>query len=348
MAMGYLEIVQLLASYHTGLLAAILLTKRQLVGLTAFCIIFSLHMATNLGVELKLLSSTQDITSAYGLLYGPAFYLFVRGICVDKSIHLPIEAVHLLPAFMIALWRPDPSVAYMFGFPSLFIYVSLSVRLLFKHGSLTDEWRADDLNISLHWVRNALIGFVALTSIDIARTSLTLFRVNIPSDAALASVTVGVVLLLSFMVKAALRHNSNKGALPEQAFVESQAKASEDLQDYQDLFSQIEALMTREELWREPRLSLADLSEHLGAGTRDISRAINTSGNASFSLYVNGLRVAAINALMSDNANHDRTLIDLAYDVGFNSKSAFNRHYRALTGQSPSEAFKARKANNRS
>ena len=47
---------------------------------------------------------------------------------------------------------------------------------------------------------------------------------------------------------------------------------------------------------------------------------------------------------MADPDNHRRTVIELAYEAGFNSKSAFNRIYRDETGRTPSQAFQTHKS----
>ena len=70
---------------------------------------------------------------------------------------------------------------------------------------------------------------------------------------------------------------------------------------------------------------------------------MNSASGQNFSAYINNYRIEDINALMANQENHRRTLIELAYESGFNSKSAFNRIYRQMTGVTPGHAFREAK-----
>lgn len=339
MTLNLLDVTQLLSAYHCALLALLLAPKRKLAGLTLLCLTFSLHMATNLGVSLGVIGPRLDITSAFGLAYGPLFYLFVRGMADDTSKWTPITLLHLLPAAIIAIWQPEPPVPYFFGLPSIVIYVGLALRELYRHKRSRAAWRSDDLSISLDWVYKALIAFACLASVDMARELLGFAYSPESADLLLAFVIASVTVLFTLMTRAAFEHDRRKGALPSQAFQAATATIDPAEEVYETEFETIALLMETQELWREPRLSLADLARSAGLSTREISRAINLHSGASFADFVNGYRVDALNALMADPVNHRRTIMELAFEVGFNSKSAFNRVYRNVMGKTPTEAF---------
>jgi AraC-like DNA-binding protein len=52
--------------------------------------------------------------------------------------------------------------------------------------------------------------------------------------------------------------------------------------------------------------------------------------------YINTLRIEEFKRLISIPDNQKFTFMALAYDCGFNSKSAFNRFFKKSTGLSPS------------
>jgi AraC-like DNA-binding protein len=47
--------------------------------------------------------------------------------------------------------------------------------------------------------------------------------------------------------------------------------------------------------------------------------------------------------LLKDNQNHRRTMLDILFEAGFNSKSTFNSAFKKLAGETPSE-YKSRYA----
>lgn len=94
--------------------------------------------------------------------------------------------------------------------------------------------------------------------------------------------------------------------------------------------------------WRDPELSLPRLARHLGTNTAYLSRAFNEGLGLSFNAVVNQLRVDAVKAALSA-PTPPGDLLALALAVGFNSKTSFNRVFKAHTGLSPSQ-FRARHA----
>lgn len=336
MTFSLLDIVQLLAAYHCAGLTLVLVTRPQLASLAILTAAFSAHMAANLGVSIGIIPPALDITSAFGLIYGPAFYLFVRGLVKEERVGLPHLLPHFIPAAIIAIWQPEPPIPYIFGLPSLVIYIVLALRALRSHKRLSAELRSDAQAISLRWVENALIAFAVLAVLDIGREIIGFTSRAIPDDLALAFVISCVTGLLTAMMLAARQHDQRAGALPD---IELAPQSEGEDPRYAEAFERIGTLLEQEQAWREPRLSLSDLAQRLQLNPRDVSRAINLHGETSFARFINTYRIEALNALMADKANHARTIMELAYEVGFNSKSAFNRTYREMTGRTPTEAF---------
>jgi AraC-like DNA-binding protein len=71
--------------------------------------------------------------------------------------------------------------------------------------------------------------------------------------------------------------------------------------------------------------------------TRTISQIINQKENKNFYDFVNTYRFEEFKRLISLQKNQQYTLLSLAYDCGFSSKSSFNRYFKKATGQTPSE-----------
>ena len=89
--------------------------------------------------------------------------------------------------------------------------------------------------------------------------------------------------------------------------------------------------------YQDPELSLSSLAEKLGLSPHELSRVINTALKKSFNDFINEYRVADVARKMQDPAYHHITLMGIAYDAGFNSKSAFHRIFKEKTGKSPAE-----------
>lgn len=111
-----------------------------------------------------------------------------------------------------------------------------------------------------------------------------------------------------------------------------------------ELRERLEELMLVERLFIEPELTLTDLANRLDTHPNYLSQVINEIEGINFYDYINHLRVEEFKRLLLRPENQRFTLLAIAYDCGFNSKSAFNRCFKKTTGLSPSEYVKQLKA----
>lgn len=99
----------------------------------------------------------------------------------------------------------------------------------------------------------------------------------------------------------------------------------------------LEACMKNEQPWRNGELKLEELAERLALSAHELSQLINGACGVNFQDYLNGYRVVALKEALRDPARAGHTILDLAMDSGFNSKSALNRVFKAHTGITPGE-----------
>jgi AraC-like DNA-binding protein len=104
---------------------------------------------------------------------------------------------------------------------------------------------------------------------------------------------------------------------------------------HEEVEARLSTLMDRERLYREPSLTIAQLARRSGYPEYLVSAVINRRKGGNFWDYVNRHRVEAARACLGDPAD-DRTILDIAYDVGFTSKSTFNAAFKRLVGDTPS------------
>jgi AraC-like DNA-binding protein len=88
-------------------------------------------------------------------------------------------------------------------------------------------------------------------------------------------------------------------------------------------------------LYREPALTIAQVAKRSGYPEYLVSTVINRRFGGTFWDYINRLRVEAVRARLADRAD-SRTILDIAYDSGFTSKSTFNAAFKRQVGETPS------------
>ncbi|WMJ70876.1 helix-turn-helix transcriptional regulator [Stenotrophomonas sp. 24(2023)] len=97
---------------------------------------------------------------------------------------------------------------------------------------------------------------------------------------------------------------------------------------------QLEHLMGSAQLYRDPALDLSCLSQRSGWPPNHISQALNQGLGLNFFEFVNGFRVDAAKASLSD-PDDPRSVLDIALASGFGSKSTFNTVFKRLVGTTP-------------
>lgn len=106
-----------------------------------------------------------------------------------------------------------------------------------------------------------------------------------------------------------------------------------------DLHQRLTALMKDKALYKRNDITLADLAGLLDTHPNYLSQVINEREEKNFYHYINSLRVQAfIEAAALPNKQH-YSYLAIALECGFNSKSTFNKYFKAYSGKSPSAYF---------
>ena len=105
-------------------------------------------------------------------------------------------------------------------------------------------------------------------------------------------------------------------------------------EEERDLAEKIENLMQFEKVYQEPTYSRADLARECEASETLISRVINIHFQKSFPQLMNEYRIEDAKRLLLETS---ATIKTVSKDVGFNSLPSFNRVFKEVTGQAPSQ-----------
>jgi AraC-like DNA-binding protein len=101
--------------------------------------------------------------------------------------------------------------------------------------------------------------------------------------------------------------------------------------------SRMEAAFHEEALYAKSKLTVDEVAGRLNLPPRYVSYLINTHCASNFNHYVNGFRVDAVIRKLGDPKEQHKTVLALALEAGFSSKSTFNHVFRQHTGKAPSE-----------
>ncbi len=99
----------------------------------------------------------------------------------------------------------------------------------------------------------------------------------------------------------------------------------------------IDEYMKSRKPFLNPEISLEGIAKDLSINPRILSQIINESFENNFKGYINIFRIRESIKLLSQPGNDEKTILEILYEVGFNSKSVFNRQFKKYTGLTPQE-----------
>ncbi|MEM1078887.1 MAG: helix-turn-helix transcriptional regulator [Pseudomonadota bacterium] len=292
---------------------------------------------------------TQDAPSPRWILHAlpigiaAALYIYILLLPPELLSGLKPNAEDLGRLQRIALFGLYGATVLFYGLVP--VYAMLILRRLRRYRSRLKDLFASTENRELAWAWWLTSAVVVFWSFNIIAIAVSLLAPDWPGatlfDSLLAAIVVNYVLLWSIAVWGT---RQNPGILPPPDRLPSAPHPSQPVRKYgksglsdgrlDRIARKIEALMRDQHLYLEPDLSLWDLADRVGVTTHYASQALNETIGDSFFDYVNRWRIrAAAEQLKSSDAS----ILTIAYDVGFNSRSSFYTAFKRELGVTPSQ-----------
>lgn len=95
--------------------------------------------------------------------------------------------------------------------------------------------------------------------------------------------------------------------------------------------------MAEEKPYLDPALTVQSLAAQMNMPSRELSVLINSNMNQHFFDFVNKYRIENAMELLTNHSKKDCTVLEILYQVGFNSKSSFNTAFKKYTALTPTE-----------
>lgn len=255
----------------------------------------------------------------------------------EKLVFMQSVAEHgLTPALQVASWG-----VLLQGL----IYMSITLRLLSQHGRAIRESFSSIEKINLQWLRTITVLTLGIWILGVFIEILQTFGLNEPVQAA---VPISITLLIYVMGYLGLRQPEIFSETPDPVPAtpsdqrDQKYKRSGLTPDRaQVLHSRLINLMESERPFTESSLKLSQLARLAGMSPNHLSQVINELRGENFYDFVNGYRIEEAQTLILDPSQPNTTILSIAYEVGFNSKSAFNTAFKKHTGTTPSQFKKS-------
>ena len=106
------------------------------------------------------------------------------------------------------------------------------------------------------------------------------------------------------------------------------------------LKSNLDTLMNQQKVFTNNKLTLSILAQHLNTSTNNLSWLLNKVYRTNFYDFINERRIDEFIRRVKNQEHTTQTLLALSLEVGFNSKSTFNKVFKSLKHDTPSNFIK--------
>ncbi|MCP3928561.1 MAG: AraC family transcriptional regulator [Bacteroidetes bacterium] len=166
---------------------------------------------------------------------------------------------------------------------------------------------------------------------------------NSPITSALWGV---VIIFIYFVSYQAFKHKNLFDGISDTSEAIDDSIKQETIQEFSDpiigkedktKIQKIQQHMETHEPYLDPSLSVHQLAKQLNMSVRELSILFNHKLDRHFFDFVNEYRINKAMEILRDPKKKDMTILEILYQVGFNSKSSFNTIFKKRTGETPTE-----------
>jgi len=317
----------------------------------------------------------QLVSFSLPLINSPVFYFYIRSLSFGYGFKNRNLSIHLLPflvfncvTFFLHYTKED-CLFLKDGFPhfgstlnsgliysltaSLAVipgyYTVLSFLVLLRYQKTLPDNYSYTEKINLNWLKWIVVSLLILFAglFLLIKYGVSYRLVDYPNlFAAVGAILTGYVFFIGFcgLQQDAVFNNdtSLQENLNEEDIKAANYKNSALNDEKTDqIFIRLKLHMDGEKPFLKEDLSLTMLAGELGITSNQLSQVINQKSRSNFFNFINGYRVEAVKDNFKDPAMAYYSILSIAYDSGFRSKSSFNKIFKETTGQTPLQYRKA-------
>ncbi len=217
-------------------------------------------------------------------------------------------------------------------------FIAFSLILLFRHKSRIKEEFSYAEQINLSWLRNWLIysmlafvfsfGFVWVGVFGFIKMIEVFYGIS-------GFITLNIFVIGYFGLKQTTIFTNVR--LDEKELNKPKSSDQREKEMLEAQANKIESYIDHSQAHLNPRLTLEELSQGTAIPRNQLSAVINQYFQQNFFEYINDKRVDEYKRRIVDPTLQHLTLLGVAMDCGFNSKSSFNHIFKKSTGMTPGE-----------
>lgn len=309
----------------------------------------------------------------YWILLGPALYLYTLFIIRKNRPYSAGMLLHLIPLAIVMIpfihylsleIKPGSFFTFTNGHPlyriiidiiwefCISVYLVFTILTIIRYRKQLPDFFSSRKKKELNWLLYLSGGFLFCTLFSLGLLYLMGYGL-LPVLPALN--IISVVVLILFLMGVGVFGYRQQGIFseytleaisnipfgdklsphPEKEFKYQRSGLQE--KETERILQELRRMMKTQKPFLDPELNLQQLATRLNTTIHKLSQVINEQFRQNFYDYINNHRIDEVKKRLQDSRNNHLKVIAIAYDCGFNSKSAFYAAFRRVTTMTPVE-----------
>ena len=293
-------------------------------------------------------------------LFGPLLYLYVSSLAIENFKLEKKHLLHLIPFLLVCIHRSftDPvsitaapslgqnsaffynQIYYFIILVSLFIYWIFSIRIILNHRKKIPYYFSNyTKRITLSWLIFVVLLFLVLFLVDMSFTSLSRFMgvrfFRFFSLSTNLTIFTFVVMFFSINQSTIYDFRETEAEEEEDESVAKYKRSALDEKRIEEINKKVWDYLKAKKPYLNPEFSFQMMVDDLGISRQYLSQVINAGQKKNFYKLINEFRVEEVKEKLADKKYEKYTVLGIAFECGFNSKTSFNRIFKEETGLTP-------------
>jgi AraC-like DNA-binding protein len=295
------------------------------------------------------------------LVHSPLLFLFSKrafssGFSTKDLIHALSFALFMLTFIFVTskypgeitfsegfIWFEKP--AFPLNFYGLYLgivagsYTLAAFVYILKHKEYLSKTQSSEVRNVLNWLQHWILAAVIFFLLTYLIVELSVSYSHIERSLTFHLVSLFMSIYIFYISYWGIRKTDafTKFNIADINLLKNVDDSNLDNEDeLEELANELKYIMESEQLYLDPDISLSDLSKKIQLPAGKVSEIINKMLGKNFYDFVNEYRVREFIKRLTDDSDPNLSLLGLAFDCGFRSKSTFNAFFKRLTGQTPS------------
>lgn len=308
-------------------------------------------------------SSNLIYTVSSTLCFAPMSHLYIREYLSQKKVSKALVMLHLLPFFLSVVFFVGEVITFSYGTStprglnkflapimdnirtvSLVVYLFLNAFFITRYG--------EQMKKALNRVNGSIIVYFIVHKVFllfiICLAKFGLNSGNFLTYIGLLSMPILFAVVIYYKVLIGTREKFKElyAKISEQVVKKPEdkgvkyAKSNLDSAKYDQLVVDLKNYMEIETPYLDMAFSTAQLASAIHISQHDLSMLVNQKLNTTFYEYINSYRIQYFMDNIQRVMEHETTVLALAYESGFSSKSTFNKYFRQEVGMPPTSYIK--------